>query len=378
MDFELSADQKMIVETAATFVKKELPVERMRHLREDAVGWSKEMWKQMGELGWLGIMHPDTVGGFGGSFVDAALIVEKFGNNLVSEPFVASAILAATALRGGSEEQQVRFLAPMVAGDTSLALAWAERAGRFDPAIVSTRAEKAGDGYRLRGEKVWVLNGQAADHFVVSARTSGRDGDAEGLSLFVVDADAVGVTRTTVKTMDGQKAATLSLDVFVDADRLLGVEGAGLPALERALDYGAAATVAEGHGVMKTALDMTVEYLKTREQFGVKIGVFQALQHKAVDMFIETELTKSVMLMAAIKVDSEDPLERKRAVSVAKAQLAMSGRFVAQQSIQLHGGVGVTDEHDIGLYFKRMHVLTTLFGDEEFHLARFASLPSFA
>lgn len=377
MDFELSADQKMIVDTCSSFVKKELPVERMRHLREDAIGWSKDVWKQMGELGWLGIMHPEEVGGFGGSFVDAGLIVERFGSNLVGEPFTASAVVAAMAVRSGSAEQQARWLAPMVAGDTSLALAWAERGGRFDAHRCATRAEKSGNGYRLRGEKVWVLNGHAADQLVVSARTHGLDGDADGVSLFVVDASTPGFVRKTVKTMDGQKAAMLSLDCEVGADQLLGDEGAGTSALERALDYGAAAAVAEGHGVMKKALEMTVEYLKTREQFGVKIGVFQALQHRAVDMFIETELTKSVMLMAALKVDSADDTERRRAVSVAKVQFAMSGRFVSQQAIQLHGGVGVTDEHDIGLFFKRTHVLTTLWGDEEFHLQRLVQLPGF-
>ncbi len=377
MDFQLSADQKMIVDTAASFVKRELPVERMRHMREDATGWSRDVWKQMGDLGWLGIMHPEDVGGFGGSFCDAALILERFGANLVSEPFTASAIVAAMAVRSGSPEQQERWLAPMVAGDTSLALAWAERGGRFDANSCATRAEKTGTGYRLRGEKIWVLNGHAADHLVVSARTAGADHEAEGVSLFVLDASAPGLVRKTVKTMDGQKAAMVTFDCTVGEEQRLGAEGAALPALERALDYGAAAAVAEGHGVMKASLDMTVEYLKTREQFGVKIGVFQALQHKAVDMFIETELTRSVMLLAAIKADVDDVAERQRAVSVAKAQFAMSGRFVSQQSIQLHGGVGVTDEHDIGLYFKRMHVLTTLWGDEEFHLARFARLPAF-
>jgi alkylation response protein AidB-like acyl-CoA dehydrogenase len=375
MDFELSADQKMIVDTAASFVKKELPLERMRHMREDATGWSKDVWKQMGDLGWLGIMHPEHVGGFGGSFVDAALILEQLGTHLVGEPFAASAVVGAMALRVGTLEQQERWLAPMIAGDTSLALAWAERAGRFDAHRVATRAEKVAGGYRLRGEKVWVLNGHAADQLVISARTSGADGAREGVSLFVVDGDAAGVTRTTVKTMDGQKAGMLSLDCVVGADRLLGAEGGAVEPLERVLDYGAAAAIAEGYGVTKASLDMTVEYLKTREQFGVKIGVFQALQHRAVDMFVEAELTKSAMLMSALKVDSDDAVDRQRAVSAAKAQFAMSGRFVSQQSIQLHGGVGVTDEHDIGLYFKRAHVLTTLYGDEEHHLARFAALP---
>ena len=378
MDFELSADQKMIADTAASFVKKELPVARMRKMREDALGWSRAVWKQMGELGWLGIMHPESVGGFGGSFVDAALILERFGTTLVTEPFAASAVVAAVALRSGSDEQQQRFLAPMIAGDASLALAWAERASRYRAAVCATRAEKSGGGYRLKGEKAWVLNGHAAERIVVSARTSGREGDERGVSLFVIDSGAKGLARKTVQCMDGHKAAMLSIDCTVDADRLLGDEGEGVVVLERALDYGAAAACAEGFGAMKTALDMTVEYLKTREQFGVKIGSFQALQHRAVDMFVETELAKSVMLMAAIKADSADPVERKRAISAAKAQLGMSGKFVTQQSIQLHGGIGITDEHDIGLYFKRMHALGTLWGDEEHHVARFAALPTFS
>jgi alkylation response protein AidB-like acyl-CoA dehydrogenase len=373
MDFELTPDQKMIVETAASFVKKELPIARLRKMREDALGWSKATWKQMGELGWLGIMHPESAGGFGGSFVDAALLLEQFGTTLVSEPLAASAVVAAMALRAGSEEQCGRWLAPMIAGDTSLALAWSERGSRHRASWCETRAEKAGAGYRIRGEKVWVQNGHAADQLVVSARVGGASGAAEGISLFVIDADAKGLARKTVQCMDGHKAAMVSLDCTVDADRRLGAEGQGLAALERALDYGAAAACAEAYGAMKTALDMTVEYLKTREQFGVKIGTFQALQHRAVDMFIETELAKSVMLMAAIEADNADAAQRGRAISAAKAQSAMSGRFVTQQAIQLHGGIGITDEHDIGLYFKRMHVLGTLWGDEEHHVARFGA-----
>ncbi len=378
MDFQLSADQKMIVETAGAFVKKELPIERMRKMRSDATGWSRAVWKQMGELGWLGIMHPEAVGGFGGSFVEAALLLERFGTTLVTEPFAASAVVAAAALRSGSEAQQERFLAPMIAGDESLALAWSEPASRHDATVCATRAEKSGGGYRIKGEKVWVLNGHAAERIVVSARTAGGPSDEHGISLFVLDAGAAGLAKKTVQCMDGHKAAMLSLDCTVDEGRLLGAEGAGFAALERALDYGAAAACAEGYGAMKTALDMTVEYLKTREQFGVKIGSFQALQHRAVDMFVETELAKSVMLMAAIKADSPDPVDRSRAISAAKAQLSMSGKFVTQQAIQLHGGIGITDEHDIGLYFKRMHALSTLWGDEEHHVRRFASLPTFS
>jgi alkylation response protein AidB-like acyl-CoA dehydrogenase len=378
MDFELSADQKTIVKTVADFVKKELPLTRMRKLRDDPIGFSRDTWRQMGELGWLGIALPESAGGFGGSFVDASLVLEQFGTTLVSEPFAECALVCGHALLfAGSAEQQARWLAPMLAGESVVALAWSERGGRFDPARLATRAERRGDGWHLSGEKAWVLAGNAADQLVVSARTSGADGEPGGVSLFVVDAETAGLARKPLATMDGRRAAHLTLDCTVPADRLLGDEGAALPALARALDVGAAAACAEGYGVMKTALWMTVEYLRTREQFGTKIGTFQALQHRAVDMFIESELARSTAIMASIKIDEEDPAERQRAISAAKVHLAQSGRYVTQQSIQLHGGVGVTDEHDIGLYFKRMQILTTLWGDEEHHLARFASLPAF-
>lgn len=378
MNFELSADQKTIVKTVAEYVKKELPLSRMRKLRDDPSGFSRDTWRQMGELGWLGIAFPAEVGGFGGSFVDASLVLEQFGTTLVSEPFAECALVSGSALLAqGTPEQHARWLAPMLAGESVVALAWAERTSRFNPARITSRAERCADGWRLSGEKVWVLSGNAADQLLVSARTSGNEGDPDGVSLFVVDPNTDSVTLQPLRTMDGRRAAHVRFDCTLPADRLLGAEGTAFSALERAIDVGAAAACAEGYGAMKTALWMTVEYLRAREQFGVKIGTFQALQHRAVDMFIESELARSTAIMASIKIDDEDPDERRRAVSAAKAHLAASGRHVTQQSIQLHGGVGVTDEHDIGLYFKRMQILATLWGDEEHHLARFASLPSF-
>ncbi len=378
MDFQLTEDQKMIRSTARDFVKKELPIERMRKMRDDELGYERSVWKQMGELGWLGISLPEAVGGFGGTFVDASLIIGELGQTLVSEPYVASAVVAGhTLLAAGDEAQRQRWLAPMVAGDTTLALAHAEADSRFDATTVATRAEKTGAGYRIQGAKVWVENGHAADQLIVSARTSGATSDRDGVSLFVLLPSDGGLTRRSVKTMDGRRAAMLTLDCTVPADRLLGAEGGAAPTLERALDLGAAAACSEGYGVMKAALAMTVEYLKTREQFGVKIGTFQALQHRAVDMFIETELAHSMAITSAIKVDEVDVRERQRAISAAKVQLSVSGKLVTQQAIQLHGGIGVTEEHDIGLYFKRMQVLASLYGDEQHHVERFASLPSF-
>jgi len=379
MNFELTPDQKLLESTVSSFVKKESPVSRFRAAREDAIGWSRELWKAMADLGLVGLFLPESAGGFGGSFVDLAIVLEQFGTTLVPEPLVPSVVCAGTAIaRAGNEEQIERLLGPLVLGETSLAFGWAERGGRYDPTWVETRATREGAGYVLRGEKVFVANGHAADVIVVSARTSGEPGDASGLSLFALPRDAEGLRVTPVKTMDGQNAAmiTLSGAKVSEADRL-GPEGEAAPLLDEIMDLGAAAACAEGLGVMRASLAMTVDYLKTREQFGVKIGTFQALQHRAVDMFIRTELAKSMSILASIKAEDPDPAERRSAISAAKVELGIAGRFVAQQSIQLHGGIGITDEHDIGLYFKRLHVLTTLFGDEEHHVARFAASPSF-
>ncbi|HSN96939.1 MAG TPA: acyl-CoA dehydrogenase [Candidatus Nanopelagicales bacterium] len=378
MDFDLSQEQRQLVETVASFVKKQSPITRLRAMREDPTGWSRDLWRQMGELGWLSIAFPEAVGGLGGGFIDAALIMEQLGTTLVPEPMIPTLAAAAAIVRAGGEEQAAEIIGPALAGEQSLALATAEAQSRFDVTDVATRAERSGSSYRLTGEKVWVLNGHAADRIVVSARSAGDARDPEGVSLFVVDRDAKGLGVRPVKTMDGHHAAVLRLDgVEVGEERRLGPEGGARPALEYAMDIGAAAACAEGLGVVATALAMTVDYLKTREQFGVKIGTFQALQHRAVDMFVEVELCRSMMILAALKVADPDEEERKSGVSAAKVQLAWGGRHVTQQSIQLHGGIGVTNEHDIGLYFKRMHVLNTLFGDEDFHLGRFSRLPTF-
>jgi alkylation response protein AidB-like acyl-CoA dehydrogenase len=379
MNFDLSDEQRLLVDTITSFAKKQSPLTRLRALRQDPVGWTREVWKQMGELGLLGISLPEEAGGAGGTFVDAALVLEHLGTTLVPEPLLPSLVAAAPILRLGTADQRARWLAPFAAGDASLALAWAETRSRYDIVDVQTRAERHEGGYRLTGEKRFVLNGHAADFVVVSARTS--SGDPQGVSLFVVDRDTPGLAVQAVKTMDGHHAAMLSFSgAVIPADRLLGAvdDGGGArDALEEAMDIGAAGACAEGAGITRTVLHMTTDYLRTREQFGVKIGTFQALQHRAVDMFVETELCKSTAILAAIRAGDPDPAERKSAVSAAKVQLSVGGRYVTQQAIQLHGGIGVTDEHDVGLYFKRMHILNVLFGDEEHHVARFGALPGF-
>lgn len=380
MNFDLTPEQKLLESTAASFVKKESPLVRLRALREDATGWSKDTWRKMAELGWLGLPFPESAGGFDGSFVDVAIILEQIGTMLVPEPYVASVLCAGTAVaRLGNAEQMERILAPLINGDTSLAFAHAERGNRFDTNWVETTATRDGDDYVLKGEKVFVVNGHAADVIILSARTSGNVDETKGISLFAVPREAVVSSLKTANTLDGQKAAMISLNgLRVSASDRLGDEGEAAAVIDEVLDIGAAAACAEGLGVMRTALAMTVDYLKTREQFGVKIGTFQALQHRTVDMFIRSELARGTSILANLSLTNPDPVERRQAVSAAKVELALCGRFVTQQAIQLHGGIGITDEHDIGLYFKRMHALNTLFGDEDFHLGRFASSPTFA
>jgi alkylation response protein AidB-like acyl-CoA dehydrogenase len=333
----------------------------------------------MGELGWLGLPFPESAGGLGTGFLDAALLLERFGTTLVPEPYIPSVVLCGTALcKAGSKAQQDRWLAPMIAGQSTLALAHAEKNSRYDGAWVETRAQKQGSGYALTGQKTWVLNGDSADQLLVSARTSGEAGDARGVSLFALERAATkGLDVRALKTADGRRAALIELrNVSVPTDALLGEEGGAAGLLEELMDYGAAAACAEGAGILEAVMQMTRDYLCDRVQFGVQIGSFQALQHRAVDMFVELQLAKATMLLAALKIEAPE-VERKRAISTAKVQLTQSSQFVTRQGIQLHGGIGVTDEHNVGLYFKRANVLNALFGDEEQHAQRFSRLPGF-
>ena len=373
MNFDLSKEQEMIVASVATFVKDESNVERFRAMRTTELGWDKAVWKEMGDYGWLGIAFPESLGGIDGSFIDMSLILEQLGRGLVPEPFIASVVLAGTLLeRLGTDEQKEAVLRPMIEGDTSLALAYSERQGRYNLADQITKAAREGDSYLLSGEKAWVLNGHAADHLVVAARTSGEQRDSSGISLFVVTGDAEGVTRTHVAGMDGHRTAFVKFENT--PCQLLGTEGEALAELEWAIDRGAAAACAEGLGLLQEMFERTVEYLKQRDQFGVKIGTFQALQHRAADMFAEVELCRGTMILAALKAESEDKDDRRAEISAAKLQLSDGGWFVQENAIQLHGGIGITDEADVGLFFKRLRVLQGLFGDADHHVDRYQAL----
>ena len=369
----------MIVDSVVQFVKSESGPERFRAMRSTEQGWAPDIWQKMADYGWLGLGISEENDGLGGSFVDLALVLEQLGIGLVPEPFIPSVVLCGSILdRWGTPDQVNELLKPMIDGELSLSLAYAERQSRYELNDCKTQALQTPNGWTISGEKAWVLNGHAADHLLVAARTSGEQLDSEGISLFAVSANIPGVERTTVNTMDGQKAAFIEFrDVAVNQAAMVGSAGQGLPILEWVIDRGAAAACAEGQGHLQAMLNLTLEHLKQREQFGVKIGTFQALQHKAADMFAETELCRGMMLLAALNVDADAEL-RKREISSAKAHLTSSGWFVQENAIQLHGGIGVTDEQDVGLFFKRLRVLQGLFGDEEYHINRFQSQEHFA
>ncbi len=376
MDFTLSSDQTLIKESVDRFVTDSYGFDARMKLAASPDGFSREHWKTFAELGWLGIALPEDRGGFGGTPVETMILLEAFGKGLVLEPFVPTVVLGGTALAfGGTNGAHGDLLGAMIEGDLLLSLAYAEPASRYDYRIVETAARRDGADLLVSGAKRAVPYGAAADKLVVSVRTSGGRHDADGITLVLIDRDAAGVARRDYHTVDGQRASDFTFDgVRVAPDAVLGEAGKGLDLLEFVLDSGVAALCAEAVGNMSVMQRTTVDYIKAREQFGVPIGSFQALQHRAVDMLIEVELSRSMLYYGTVAIDAGgDAAERKRAVSATKAQIARSGRVVGQSAIQLHGGIGMSEEYMIGHYFKRMSMLELALGDADFHLRRFVA-----
>ncbi len=376
MDFSLSEEQQLLKDSVDRFVREAYEFENRRKLAQTDQGFSDDNWRQMAELGWLAVGLPEEYGGIGGGPVEVMVIMEAIGTGLVLEPFFATVALGANALLlGGKEELKSELLPKLAAGEIKMALAYAERQSRFDLNDVEFAAKADGDGYVLDGHKGVVLHAASADKIVVSARTSGGSRDADGITLFLVDAGAAGLSRRDYPTVDGQRASELTFEaVKVGADAVLGEVGGGLAILEQVAERGTVALMAEAVGCMQVLLDTTNEYLKTREQFGQPIGKFQVLQHRMVDMFMNVEEARSMAYMATMKIDEEDARERARAVSAGKVQIGKSGRFVGQQSVQLHGGMGMTDELSVGHYFKRLTMIDTMLGNQDHHLKRYGEL----
>lgn len=381
MSLVLNEDQVMLQASARDFCHEKAPVSVLRQLRDsqDARGFSDELWQAMVGLGWAGMAIPEAYGGFEFGYSGLGIVLEETGRTLVPTPLVSTVLLSATAINlAGSEQQKSELLPKVAAGETVLAFALEEGA-LHKPSHIALSAEKSGDGYVLNGNKQFVLDAHVADHFVVVARTSGKSGDAEGISLFVIDAGTPGISVQRLNMVDSRNAGNVCFDrVKVPASALVGVEGKCWEVLQRTLDIGRIGLAAEMLGGVQEVFERTVEYLQQRTQFGVQIGAFQALQHRAAIMYSEIELCKSLVRKALSELDRGDQAEDVPALaSLCKAKLNEVYELVSNEGVQMHGGIGMTDEFDIGFFLKRARVAQQTLGDASFHRDRYASLRGF-
>ncbi|MEW6299273.1 MAG: acyl-CoA dehydrogenase [Thermodesulfobacteriota bacterium] len=375
MNFSYSEEQQLLAQSLRQFLAKGYTFEARRAIITSAAGYSEQVWATFAGMGLLGLPFASAYGGFGGTALDVLPVMEAIGEGLIVEPYLATVGLGGQFVaRGGSEARKRALLPALVEGRLKLAFAQTERDARYDLAHVAVRAQRSGNGYVLEGEKCVVLHAPCADTLVVSARTAGGITDARGISLFLVDRNAPGVSLQAYRTVDNLRAADVSFSgVALPADALIGPEGGALPLIEEVVDYATALLCAEAVGAMKYANDATLDYLKTRKQFGAPIGSFQALQHRMVDMMITYEQAKSMAYLACAKADNADPRERRRAVSAAKIKIADACRHVSQEAVQLHGGMGMTEELKISHTFRRLTMIAQTFGDADHHLERFAA-----
>jgi pimeloyl-CoA dehydrogenase small subunit len=376
MDFDLTDEQRLLKDSVDRLIADHYQFEQRKKYLAEPDGWSRDAWKQYAELGLLGLPFAEQHGGFGGGAVETMIVMEAFGRGLVLEPFFATVILGGGLLRrAGSPAQQQALIPELAQGKLKLAFAHVERQSRYVMADVATSARKDGAHWVLDGAKSIVLHGDCADRLLVTARVSGERRDRAGIGLFLVDPSAAGVRRRGYPTQDGLRAAEVTLSgVRVPAADMLGDVGAALPAIEHVVDEAIAALCAEAVGTMQVMHETTLEYLKTRQQFGRPIGQFQVLQHRSVDMLVALEQARSMAMFAAVMAGEEDAVERRRSMAAAKVQIGRSGKHIGQEAIQLHGGIGMTMEYKVGHYFKRMTMIDMLFGDADTHLATLAQL----
>jgi hypothetical protein len=376
MNFEFSDEQQQLHDTIDRYLTEQYKFDKFRAISASPAGWDKAAWTGLAELGVLAINVPTAQGGLGFGALETLAMMGACGRSLLLEPFLSSAVIATAALRPFSADAQAAdLLSKMATGDIIAVLAHFEPDSRFETQWVSTRARSVGDGYRLDGHKAVVMHAAAADTLLISARSAGDSGAAQGVSLFRVPRETRGLTLDDYPTIDGQHAAEVYLKgVVLPASSRLGMEGAALPAIESALDIGLAALCAEAVGVMQALVDATIAYVQTRQQFGVAIGRFQALQHRIADMLIHLEQARSMSYLAALRCTDENIPERRRALSAAKAVIGQSSRFIGQQAVQLHGGMGMTDELVVSHWFKRLMSAELMFGDSDTHLQRYAAL----
>jgi pimeloyl-CoA dehydrogenase small subunit len=373
MDFDLTDEQRLLKDSVDRLVADQYQFEQRKKYMAEPDGWSRTVWQQYSEVGLLGLPFAEAHGGFGGGPVETMIVMEAFGRGLVQEPFFATVNLGGGLLRRIATPAQQQELLPQVAqGKLKLAFAHVERQSRFDLADVATTARKDGTRWVIDGAKSIVLHGDCADRLLVTARVAGERRDRAGVGLFLVDPGAAGVTRRGYPTQDGLRAAEITLSGTVA--EAVGDTTDALSAIEHVVDEAVAALCAEAVGTMQVMHETTLEYLKTRQQFGRAIGQFQVLQHRSVDMLVALEQARSMAMFAAVMADEADANERRRAIAAAKVQIGRSGKHIGQEAIQLHGGIGMTMEYKVGHYFKRMTMIDMLFGDADAHLATLARL----
>jgi pimeloyl-CoA dehydrogenase small subunit len=372
MDFDLSEEQRLLKESVDGLLTDSYDFDARKKYMAEKGGWSKSLWGKLAEQGLLGLPFSEDDGGFGAGGVETMIVMEALGKALVLEPYLATVILGGGFLRhGGSAEQKAAHIPGIIDGSKTLAFAQLEKNSRYDLQDVSTTAKKKGSGWVIDGEKFVVLNGESADMLVVTARTKGNQRDHSGIGLFLVPGNAKGIAKKGYPTQDGLHAADITFTgVEVSAEAAIGDPDNALPLIERVVDEARTALCAEAVGAMDESLKSTVEYLKTRKQFGVPIGSFQTLQHRAADMFVAVEQARSMSMFATMASEFDNARERATAVAAAKVQIGKSAKFVGQQSIQLHGGIGMTQEAKIGHYFKRLTMIENTFGDTYYHLRR--------
>jgi alkylation response protein AidB-like acyl-CoA dehydrogenase len=374
MPLYLTEDQTMLRDTAKPFIADAAPVKHLRSLREDATGFSRDLWKQFAEMGFTGILVPEANGGMGMGHVEAGIVLEEIGRNLTPSPFLTTAVAAVEALKASGRLSE-EWLPKIASGDAIVALAIDEGA-KHRPEATTLKAERSGNGFKLSGTKAFVLNGHVADMMIVAARTAGAAGETDGLTLFAVPKDA-GQTADPRRLVDSSLASQVTFDgVEVDADAVIGEVDGGWSVLTKLLDAGRVGAAAELIGVGGAAMDMTVDYLKQRKQFGKLIGEFQALQHRAAHLYGEMEVARATVLKAQQLLDANDP-RAEIAVAVAKAKTGKAVRLSVQEGIQMHGGIGMTDEYDIGLFMKRDRALEEFFGDARYHAERVARMSGY-
>ena len=375
MNFEYSDEQRLLSDTLRKFLGTGYSFDARGKIIASPAGFSDDVWAALAEMGVLSVPFDAVYGGFGGTTIDMLIVFEAFGEALVVEPYLATVGLGGRFVaRGGSAEQRARLLPALIQGKHKMAFAQTEVDARWDLRRVTTRATKSGDGWVLEGDKRAVLHGGSADTLVVSARTGGAPDDARGISLFLVERTAPGVAVTDYRGLDNLRVADVRLSgVRAGRDALLGPEGDGFGLIEDVVDYATTLVCGEAVGAIKYAHDATLDYLKTRRQFGVPIGSFQALQHRMVDILISYEQARSIACLACVKIDTADAAERRRVVSAAKIKIADAARHVSQEAVQLHGGMGMTEELKISHTFRRLTMIAQAFGDADHHLARFGA-----